>query len=250
MDEKEFNHLYNKLDSFEAVRALEAEGYDHELLFVIYTNRIIRDTKKRHYSVKRKSKELLSRWRRGESFLELAREHKFSPVITASILLQQMGWSKKRVRRSLQEPRMIEDSRIREDLRQASDADLIYSPYGNQRQFDRGKEVELFVGRWLKERGRGYMTEKDAQAEGHPKTPDFKLEAPIKVDGKWVNWIECKGTFGDRVEINKNYTTQLTHYVDLFGAGMVVYWFGFIEDILRDERIIVKDKDFFTSENI
>jgi len=50
--------------------------------------------------------------------------------------------------------------------------------------------------------------------------------------------------FGDKKEIKRDYRKQLTHYVDLFGAGMVLYWYGFIEDILTDERIIVRDKRF------
>lgn len=245
MDEKEYHKLYGQIGSYRSLDELAKKGHDRELLFVIYTNKVIRETKKRYYSVKKKMPELLMDWRLGTSFTEIAETLDFPAALATSLLLQQMGWSKKMVRRAMHDPSMIEQDRIKREVLEVIEADKIYTPEGNQVQADRGRRVEEMVGAWLDKKKRKYKTEKDSKAEGYPKTPDFRLEAPLKVNGNWVNWIECKGTFGDKVEISKDYRNQLTHYVDLFGAGMVAYWYGFLDGILTDERIIVRDKSFF-----
>ncbi|MBD3260479.1 MAG: hypothetical protein GF334_02160 [Candidatus Altiarchaeales archaeon] len=245
MQEKEYRQIYEKLESPEDVDRLVHKDYERDFLFVVYTLKVIRDTKKRYYSVKKKAPELLMDWRLGASFLELSLELGFPPVLTASILMQQRGWSKNRFSKAVREPSIIDNQRIKAELKEVIDADLIYSPKGNQIQFERGREVEDRIGRWVKAKNIKHITEKEAKKRGHIKTPDFLLEAPLKVNGHWVNWIESKASFGDRDEIKKDYRKQLTHYVDLFGAGMVCYWYGFIEGILDDERIIVKDKEFF-----
>jgi hypothetical protein len=61
------------------------------------------------------------------------------------------------------------------------------------------------------------------------------------LNGWEINWIESKATFGDNVEIKKNIKKQLLPYLDLFGRGMVVYWFGFLDDFEGPDDIIITD---------
>ncbi|WAR19185.1 CDIN1-like protein [Mya arenaria] len=70
--------------------------------------------------------------------------------------------------------------------------------------------------------GLAYIGEDQMRAKGYDKTPDVKLEVPIAVDGRVVNWIESKASFG---------------------PGMVIYWFGFIDelDVNQDKGIILRD---------
>ena len=93
---------------------------------------------------------------------------------------------------------------------------------------------------WLDAQGIGYRTEKDLRGE-FPKTPDALLDKPIVVNGWKVNWIESKATFGDRVEVNRNTKKQLSPYVELFGQGLVVYWFGFVDEITMEDGIYITD---------
>lgn len=49
----------------------------------------------------------------------------------------------------------------------------------------------------LRELGISYQSEEDLRAAGFSKTPDVKLDAPIGVRGRMVNWIDSKASFGD-----------------------------------------------------
>ena len=55
--------------------------------------------------------------------------------------------------------------------------------------------------------------------------------------------IECKALFGDKENHEDYLKKQLWSYWNRYGAGMVIYWFGFIEDLdnNRENGIIVCD---------
>jgi len=81
------------------------------------------------------------------------------------------------------------------------------------------------------ERAEPHLPHRGRPAGKFAKTPDCLLDEPIKLNGWTINWIESKASFGDRVEFNKNIRGQLAQYVDMFGHGVVVYWFGHIDEV-------------------
>jgi hypothetical protein len=84
----------------------------------------------------------------------------------------------------------------------------------------------------------------DARPLGYPKTPDFKLELPIIVDGTFVvNWIESKATFGDAAMHANALREQYTAYVNRYGPGLVIYWFGYVKPESEQlNGVIVRDR--------
>jgi len=58
-----------------------------------------------------------------------------------------------------------------------------------------------------------------------------------------INWIESKASFGDCESHSKYLKDQLTCYENRFGTGIVIYWFGFQEQILtqKNSNLIVLD---------
>ncbi len=85
----------------------------------------------------------------------------------------------------------------------------------------------------------------------YDKTPDIKLDIPFAVNGHVINWIESKALFGDD-EHHKTYENeQLWSYWNRYGPGMVIYWFGFIDDLDRNRsRGIIVCDDFPSRESI
>lgn len=73
-------------------------------------------------------------------------------------------------------------------------------------------------------------------SKGWAKTPDVKLKLPIGVvDGagkaRVVNWIDSKAMFGDPDTHFAQNGDQLRGYVNRFGPGLVLYWFGCVESV-------------------
>lgn len=60
--------------------------------------------------------------------------------------------------------------------------------------------------------GVAFRNEEHLRRNGYDKTPDLKLEVPIVVDGKVVNWIESKALFADQDNHNEYMKNQYLSY--------------------------------------
>jgi len=241
MKNEDFKYLYDRLKEPSDIDVLSKElSLDHELLTVIYTQRTVRETTKKFYKVQRNGQRMVKSWQSGETLLEIAQRYEFPPILTGLMIFQESGRSKKQYWAIVRNPETIQDKELRRQIEEIAKVDLIYSPEGTEKQYQRGAWGEKNLQDWLDSQGIGYRTEKDLRGE-FPKTPDALLDKPIVVNGWKVHWIESKATFGDRVEVNKNTRKQLSPYVDLFGQGLVVYWFGFVDEITMEDGIFITD---------
>ena len=90
-----------------------------------------------------------------------------------------------------------------------------------------------------------YYDESVLRKQGYDKTPDFKLVSPIAVDNYVVNWIESKASFGDEESHNGYLKGQFWSYTNRFGPGLVIYWFGFIDELnINMERGVLLGDQF------
>lgn len=106
-----------------------------------------------------------------------------------------------------------------------------------------GQEYELKLQNFLAERNLSFRNEEHLRSRGYDKTPDFKLEVPIAVNGFVINWIESKARFGN-IEIHQKYIKeQFLSYWNRFGPGLVIYWFGFLDNLTKpsEKRFIIMD---------
>ena len=239
----EYKELYDHLGTPEDIDFLaENFGYDKELLLVIYTQRVVRDTTKRFYRVKDQAKKMAWAWQHGSSFVEVAKRFDFPPILTALMILEQRKVNRKTFWKMLGDLDRVQDRRLRKELGDASSTDIVYSQVGSARQYARGRWGETKLQSWLKGKGLEYRTEKDLRAE-YDKTPDVLLHRPVELDGSKKYWIESKATFGDPYEIRRHIRKQLEPYTDLFGDGMV----GYVDDVDLPvtEGVSVVDATFF-----
>jgi hypothetical protein len=241
MKYSDYKALYDNLKTPKDIaRLAERHEVDEELLDVLYTQRTVRDTTKRFYKLKNQSHRLLKEWKRGKSMLKIAKKERFPPILTGLFIFQEKGHSKKYFWKCVRNPNEIGDERLKKEIVQITNADWVYSPWASDKQCQRGIWGEELLQEWLDEQGMCYRTEEDLRGE-FPKTPDCLFDEPVMLNGWKINWIESKATFGDNVEIKKNIKKQLLPYVDLFGQGMVVYWFGFLDDFVGPDEIIISD---------
>jgi hypothetical protein len=243
----EYQDLFRKLGTAQDIDFLaENFGYDKELLLVIYTQRIVRETTKKFYRVKAQARRLAFMWQQGTSLLDIANRFDFPPILTALMVLEQRKISRKNFWKMINDLDSVKDRRLRKELEEVARADIVYSPEGSARQYARGRWGEAKLQTWLDARGLEYETEKDLRAK-YDKTPDILVHKPIEMNGSRKYWIESKATFGDPHEIRRHIKKQLQPYSDLFGDGAVVYWFGYVDDQRYDlpEGVDIVSPAFF-----
>ena len=96
-----------------------------------------------------------------------------------------------------------------------------------------GEEYEVRLKKMAKEAGLQFFDENDLRRTGHDKTPDMKMAVPFIYKNQTVYWIESKASFGDMDSHTKYVKDQLSSYKNRFGCGIVIYWFGYHEEILQ-----------------
>src|SRR5437879_5522982 len=167
----EYQDLYRRLSTAEDIDFLaENFGLDKELLLVIYTQRIVRETTKKFYRVKAQARRLAFMWQNGESLLGIARKFEFPPILTALMVLEQRKISRKQFWKMINELDSVKDRRLRQELAEVNHADIVYSPEGSARQYARGRWGEAKLQTWLNARSLQYETEKERRSD-YDKTP-------------------------------------------------------------------------------
>jgi hypothetical protein len=245
----EYQDLFRRLGTAQDIDFLaENFGYDKELLLVIYTQRVVRETTKKFYRVKAQARRLAFMWQNGTSLLDIANKFDFPPILTALMVLEQRKISRKNFWKMINDLDSVKDRRLRRELEEVTRADIVYSPEGSTRQYARGRWGEAKLQRWLDAKGIQYETEKALRTK-YDKTPDILVHQPIEMNGSRKYWIESKATFGDPHEIRRHIKKQLQPYSDMFGDGAVVYWFGYVDDQRYDlpEGVDIVSPLFFES---
>ena len=246
MKREVYDRIFPKLRTVEDVdRIASEEGLDRELVYVLYSQRTVRRATKRYYRIKHAAPSLVGRWKKGESFVQLADREDFPPMLMAFILTQEMGYSKKVFWRYVKEEVKAPSKRLGQEFQEARRVDRLYSPEANEEQDDRGRKGEERLAYWLDGRGVKYRTEEDLRGHEHVKTPDFLLDEPLKIDGFKYHWFESKAIFADDLEYKRHIRNQLTPYYDLYGTGAVAYWLGYLDDLKAPEGIQLLGPEFF-----
>ncbi|KAF2365647.1 Protein of unknown function with TPD sequence-motif [Trinorchestia longiramus] len=150
---------------------------------------------------------------------------------------------KSRINKMLRDTALIPDKVLSFEVHLCLVNDDVYGPFADTIKYSIGHEYEELLKRKLLEHNISYQTEEDLRALGCDKTPDTRLDVPIGVGGRVVNWIESKASFGDRENHRTYLSDQLWSYWNRFGPGLVIYWFGFIDELnnLEDKGILVRD---------
>jgi len=241
-----YRKLYEKLRTPKDINTLAKRGYGRELLLILYNQKVVKESTRRFYKVKDKSKKLLRDWKRGKSFIELARNLNFPSVLIAHLILKENQIPRRKFWRYLSNPDELKDGRLKKELRLVAKDDIVYSPAAMEENYKRGKLGEERIKKWLQARKIPFRTEDEIRGE-YPKTPDFLMKKPIVFNGSKRYWIESKASFGSPEEIRKNNRRQFKHYKDLFGDGIVIYWFGYVEDCdpKIPDGVLLADKRFF-----
>eukprot|EP00752_Nemacystus_decipiens_P009805 g8752.t2 len=134
-------------------------------------------------------------------------------------------------------PSLISDDRLQREVEDCISEDKDNSPHLDRVRRGLGAEYEFILQQKLRARGVAFESESDLRGKGAYKTPDMLLQIPIAVKGPtngWmvVSWIDSKAMFGDELTYVQEHQSQLLSYVNRYGPGLVIYWFGFVETLV------------------
>ncbi|XP_063296405.1 CDAN1-interacting nuclease 1 isoform X2 [Pelobates fuscus] len=183
--------------------------------------------------------------------LDLANEVDFSPALMARTILERFLQdqdgpipTKPVLSSMLRDTSLIPDPVLANQVHQCVINDCCNGPLVDCIKHSVGYEHEVLLREKLIERGLAFLDEDQLRTKGYDKTPDVILEVPVAVDGHVIHWIESKASFGDESSHRTYLREQFWSYWNRFGPGLVIYWYGFIEelDCNRERGILLKDE--------
>lgn len=212
----------------------------------ILDQKVVSATKSTYHRLENNAGRIFRLWERGMPICGIAEKYRCPPTLAASVILKAKGFSRKEVYAFFKKPESIRGGRLRREVSEAVDLDYFFSPRANDMHDLKGRRGEAIVSEWLLKNGISFLSENDLRTGGFSKTPDFLFREPISVDGRDIFWIESKATFGSPREHAQYEKKQFSEYTRQFGCGIVVYWFGCVDDILSEDcGYLIKDSRFF-----
>jgi len=238
-----YSYLYSEINAREDVDKLaqiHTSEVTHDTLLSIYSQKIQEFTRKTlHFH---KKPHVMTRYfqmyQEGSSIVDIATQADLSPCLMARLILESYFLSsdiekhkiKSQISHIMKDPSLLEDERLRKELELCIERDDNYSPLIDKLKRVTGEKYETLLCEKLRSVDVPFMDEEEMRASGYPKTPDAKLLIPFAVNGFVVNWVDSKASFCDDFSM-QTARDQFLSYVNRYGPGLVIYWFGFIEEL-------------------
>lgn len=245
---REWCHLCDQIRCKEDITTL-AKSYpqwSYDTLRALFEQSSQRQLSRKFYLIKQHGNDFKNSYENGETLPEIAENFDLTPVMVARRVLELvLGADRRTVTRLLREPDLISESRLREEVRYCVHIDDVCGPNCDRSRAVIGLEYEHRLLDHVRNLHLEFETENELRLRNSYKTPDVLLRVPVAFCQRVVCWIDSKAKFADEYSLNRDYTDSVSSYIGRFGPGMVIYWFGFIEDcpcpMLNDDGVFVVD---------
>ena len=190
-----------------------------------------------HSKLMRRSNEISRRYDSGESVISLSKRFDAPPVNTFRAVLTGRGWTKTRIKDTLNKNPSKLNNRDREQFELAESVDRVSSV--NQTETQNAAEVfeeilcDHFESLGVRFRRQDELLNEQTKNEGRAIiTPDLLLLDDVRINGTPCAWIDAKHFFGADLKFPKKKTQkQVDRYVSEYGQGALVYRHGFCEGL-------------------
>ena len=190
-----------------------------------------------HSKLMRRSNELSRRYDSGESVIDLSKRFDAPPVNTFRAILTGRGWTKTRIKDTLNKNPSKLNKRDREQFELAESVDRVSSV--NQTETQTAAEVfeeilcSYFESVGIRFRRQEELLKEQTKQEGRAIiTPDLLLLDDVRINGVPCAWIDAKHFFGADLKFPKKKTQkQVDRYVAEYGQGALVYRHGFCDGL-------------------
>jgi len=190
-----------------------------------------------HSKLMRRSNELSRRYDSGESVIALSKRFDAPPVNTFRAILTGRGWTKTRIKDTLNKNPSKLNKRDMEQFELAESVDRVSSV--NQTETQTAAEVfEEILCNYFDSLGVRFRRQEDLLKEQKREegraiiTPDLLLLDDVRINGVPCAWIDAKHFFGADLKFPKKKTQkQVDRYVAEYGQGAIVYRHGFCDGL-------------------
>ena len=190
-----------------------------------------------HSKLMRRSNELSRRYDSGESVIALSKRFDAPPVNTFRAILTGRGWTKTRIKDTLNKNPSKLNKRDKEQFELAESVDRVSSV--NQTETQTAAEVfeeilcTYFESVGVRFRRQEELLREQTKQEGRAIiTPDLLLLDDVRINGVPCAWIDAKHFFGADLKFPKKKTQkQVDRYVAEYGQGALVYRHGFCDGL-------------------
>ena len=247
MLQAEWDDLSTQLHTLSDVHRLSTTTpFSYETLFAVYESLYTTYQIRNSYLIRDHATLFVEMYDAGTSLLDIAMWIKMPPVLIARKVLERKENAKGKVlTRFIKSPMLIEDPRLRHDVEVCINSDETCGPWHDKRRNAMGLIYEQLLIDEIRALGLQFECESQLRERQCFRTPDVLLRIPVLFCGNLVHWIDSKAKFADEVTLNRDYAGSLQSYVNRFGPGMVIYWFGFVEDVQskmhQDGNIFITD---------
>ena len=180
-----------------------------------------------------------------EAIYNLAKRMGLPPVMLAKMFIELNELDKNQTSTYiLRNINVIENKIFRDQVGYCLENDDQFGPSIDLIKKSIGEEYELILKDKLTFMNVPFKDENILRDQGYDKTPDLLLTVPIAVGDHVINWIESKASFGDDHTHKQYLREQYWSYWNRFGSGLVIYWFGFVDELAEqtlDKGIIIMD---------
>lgn len=211
--------------------ASEQPQFSYDTLFGILEQLNTRHQIKNSFLIKQQGHRFVEMYDSGRPLVDIARHFNLSPTFVARKVIELLQKvDRKSITRLMQDPSKIADERLRRELERCIELDHWSGPWHDRRRHVVGLKYEHLLLDELRNLGLEFESEDDLRNRGCYKTPDVLLRVPVAFRGNVVRWIDSKAKFADVTTLNRDYKSSIMSYVGRYGPGMVIYWFGAVED--------------------
>ena len=220
----------------EMAAALEDENMTLEQALSLRSALLQQKTVYSHHKLRSKGKELARQYREGASIVDLSKKYDFPPVNVFRVVLESMGWSKKRIKESLRHPSSMKQ-REREEFEAAEAIDRVSSVDQSETQV-KADLFEDILADWFEQQGirlrrQPEMVKEQSELLGRPvRTPDLLFLDHVYINDQPVAWIDAKHFYGSDVDFQrKKMKKQMNRYIEEWGSGAIMFRHGFSENL-------------------
>lgn len=220
----------------EMAAALENENMTLEQALSLRSALLQQKTVYSHHKLRSKGKELARQYREGASIVDLSKKYDFPPVNVFRVVLESMGWSKKRIKESLRHPSSMKQ-REREEFEAAEAVDRVSSVDQSETQV-KADLFEDILADWFEQQGirlrrQPEMVKEQSELLGRPvRTPDLLFLDHVYINDQPVAWIDAKHFYGSDVDFQrKKMKKQMNRYIEEWGSGAIMFRHGFSQNL-------------------